>query len=152
MTWTNDDLIHWCINKSSILNKVNSSPLDKMAAIFQTISSDAFSWMKFYILIEISLIFVPWGLTDNNQALVKIMAWRRIGDKPLSEPMLTRFTDAYMRHKGEMVNWVGLFPIAACYIIDNLSSKHISGKHEPVTLNFSNTISSAIAVSHHVKQ
>ena len=26
------------------------------------------------------------------------MAWRRIGDKPLSEPMLTQFTDAYMRH------------------------------------------------------
>ena len=30
------------------------------------------------------------------------MAWRRIGDKPLSEPMLTGVTDAYMRHKGEM--------------------------------------------------
>ena len=28
------------------------------------------------------------------------MAWRRIGDKPLSEPMLTQFTDAYMRHYG----------------------------------------------------
>ena len=26
------------------------------------------------------------------------MAWRRIGDKPLSEPMLTQFTDAYRRH------------------------------------------------------
>ena len=25
-----------------------------------------------------------------------MMAWRRIGDKPLSEPMLTRFTDAYI--------------------------------------------------------
>ena len=30
------------------------------------------------------------------------MAWHRIGDKPLSEPMLTRFVDAYMRHQGEM--------------------------------------------------
>ena len=28
------------------------------------------------------------------------MAGRRIGDNPLSEPMLTRFTDAYMRHWG----------------------------------------------------
>ena len=26
------------------------------------------------------------------------MAWHRIGDKPLSEPMLTWYTDAYMRH------------------------------------------------------
>ena len=25
-----------------------------------------------------------------------------IVDKPLSEPMLSRFTDAYMRHKGEI--------------------------------------------------
>ena len=30
------------------------------------------------------------------------MAWRRIRNNPLSEPMLNRFTYAYMRHKGEM--------------------------------------------------
>ena len=53
---------------------------------------------KFCILIEISLNFVPKGPIDNNQASVYIMAWCRIGDKPLSEPMLTQFTDAYMRH------------------------------------------------------
>ena len=35
---------------------------------------------------------------DNSSELVKIMAWRRIGDKPLSEPMVTRFTGAYMQH------------------------------------------------------
>ena len=34
------------------------------------------------------------GPIDTNQALVEIRAWRRIGDKPLSEPMLIRFTDA----------------------------------------------------------
>ena len=28
------------------------------------------------------------------------MAWRRIGDKPLSEPVLTQVTDAYMRQLG----------------------------------------------------
>ena len=28
------------------------------------------------------------------------MAWYRIGDTPLSEPILTRFTDGYMRHWG----------------------------------------------------
>ena len=37
-----------------------------------------------------------------NPALVLIMAWCRIGNKPLSEPMLTRFADIYMRHYGEM--------------------------------------------------
>ena len=35
---------------------------------------------------------------DNNAALVEIMAWRRKGDKPWSEPVVTRFTDACMRH------------------------------------------------------
>ena len=30
------------------------------------------------------------------------MAWRRIGDKPLSVTMLTKFTDEYMRHLWEM--------------------------------------------------
>ena len=51
---------------------------------------------KLWILIEISLKFVPKGPIDNNPALVYIMAWCRIGDKPLYEPMLTRFIDAYM--------------------------------------------------------
>ena len=36
------------------------------------------------------------GPIDNDPALVQIMAWRRIGDKPLSEPMQTQFADAYM--------------------------------------------------------
>ena len=31
-----------------------------------------------------------------------MVARHRIGDKLLSEPMLTRFTDAYMRHYGDM--------------------------------------------------
>ena len=45
-----------------------------------------------------SLKCVPKGPIDNNQALVQIMAGRQIGDKPLSEPMLTRFTGAHMRY------------------------------------------------------
>ena len=69
-----------------------------MAAISQTIFFIIFLLNeKFWILIKISLKFVPKVLIDNNPALVQIMAWRRIGDKPLSEPMLTLITDAYMR-------------------------------------------------------
>ena len=45
-----------------------------------------------------SLRFVPKGPIDNNPILVKIMAWCWIGDKPLSGPMLTWFTDTYLRH------------------------------------------------------
>ena len=49
-------------------------------------------------LIQISLKFVPKSLINNKSALVKVMAWRRTGDKPLPEAMMTQFTDAYMRH------------------------------------------------------
>ena len=35
-------------------------------------------------------LFVPKGLVINIPALVLIMAWRRPGDKPLSEPMMVR--------------------------------------------------------------
>ena len=41
---------------------------------------------KFCILINISLKFVPKGPMKNIPALVQIIAWRRIGDKPLSKP------------------------------------------------------------------
>ena len=41
------------------------------------------------ISIKISLKFVPKGPINNIPALVQIMAWRRSGDKPLSEPMMT---------------------------------------------------------------
>ena len=53
---------------------------------------------KFCILIRISLKFDPKGLIDNKSVLFQVMAWRQTGDKPLSEPMFTQFTDAYMQH------------------------------------------------------
>ena len=40
------------------------------------------------ISIKISPTFVPKGAINNNSASVLIMAWRRSGDKPLSEPMM----------------------------------------------------------------
>ena len=40
------------------------------------------------ISIKISLKLVPKGPINNIPALVQIMAWRRPGDKPLSEPMM----------------------------------------------------------------
>ena len=40
------------------------------------------------ISIKISLKFAPKGPINNNPALVQIMAWRRSGDKPLSEPIM----------------------------------------------------------------
>ena len=43
-----------------------------------------------WIPIKMSLKFVPKGPINNIPALVQIMAWRRPGDKPLSELMIVR--------------------------------------------------------------
>ena len=59
---------------------------------------------KFCSLILISLKFVPKHPIDNIPALVEIMAWCQIGDKPLSEPMLTQFTDTYAALGGDELN------------------------------------------------
>ena len=59
---------------------------DKMADISQTIFSNAFlEWkcMDFAWLKCVSQVRI-----NNISALVQIMAWRRQGDKPLSEPMM----------------------------------------------------------------
>ena len=50
------------------------------------------------ISIKNSLKFVPRSPINNNSALVQVMAWHRIGDKPLPEPMMAQLTDAYMWH------------------------------------------------------
>ena len=57
---------------------------------------------KFCLTIQISLKFVPNGPIHNKAVLVQVMAWLRTGDKPLPEPMLNQFIDAYVRHQGEM--------------------------------------------------
>ena len=55
---------------------------------------DIFKWIflneNVWISINISLKIVPWGRINNIPTLVQVMAWRRPGDKPLSEPMMAR--------------------------------------------------------------
>ena len=53
---------------------------------------------KFYILTRISPRFVSKGPIYNDSALVQAIIWHQTGDKPLPEPMLTQFMDAYMGH------------------------------------------------------
>ena len=50
------------------------------------------------ILIQISLKYIPRSPIDNEPALVQVMAWHQIGDKPLSDPMRTWLTDEYRWH------------------------------------------------------
>ena len=54
------------------------------------------------ISINISLEFVPKDLFNNIPVLVQIMAWRRAGDRPLSEPIMVNWLDAYTRHSASM--------------------------------------------------
>ena len=84
---------------SEVLHDLNLSPPGQNGRLFpDAIFKHIFMNEKFCILIQISLKFVPEGPINNNPALVQIMAWRRSGDKPISEPTLTQFIDAYMRH------------------------------------------------------
>ena len=53
-------------------------------AIFKCI----FLFENVWIWIKISLKYVPKVRINNIPSLVLVMAWRRIGDKPLSEPMM----------------------------------------------------------------
>ena len=59
-----------------------------MDAISQTTFSKCIFFLNGYIFIKFSLKYVRKGPIDNNPALFQIMAWRRPGDKPLSEPMM----------------------------------------------------------------
>ena len=46
---------------------------------------------------KVSLKFVPNGSIDNMPAMVRSMAWCQTGYKSLPEPMLTQFSEPYMR-------------------------------------------------------
>ena len=63
------------------------------------------------ITMKISLKFVPRSPIDNKPALVQVMAWRRTGDKPLPEPMLTHFTDAYINIAEQRHTFCRLFNV-----------------------------------------
>ena len=60
----------------------------QMDAISQTTFSNAFPWMKMFEFRLKFHKFLPKGPVNNIVAMVQIMAWRRPGDKPLSEPMM----------------------------------------------------------------
>ena len=95
--------------KEKLMNKhgINSSSFGQSGCHFaDDILICIFQNEKFCILIKTSLQFVQKRPIYNNPALVQIMAWRWIGAKPLSGLMLTWFTDAYMRHLGEISWWI----------------------------------------------
>ena len=59
-----------------------------------------------WIWITISLKFVPNGPFNNIPTLVQVMAWRRPGDKPLSEPMMVRLPTHICITRPQWVKWL----------------------------------------------
>ena len=85
------------------LNENNSSTHEQNGRHFaEDIFKCIFLNENIIISIQFSLKFVPKGPIDNKSTSVHVMAWRLFGAKPLPEPMLTQFTDTYMRNYGEM--------------------------------------------------
>ena len=62
-----------------------------------------------WILIKISLQFVPKGPVNNIPALVQIMAWHQLDDKPLSEPMVVRLSRNICIIQHQWINGLNLF-------------------------------------------
>ena len=94
-----------CGNKRLVMQAFNTLRLRQNGRDFANdIFKRIFLKEKARFFTKISLKFVLKGPIDNNPALVKIMTWRRLGDKPLSEPTLTRFTDAYLCSPDESWN------------------------------------------------
>ena len=71
------------------------------------------------IAIKISLKFVPKGPINNIPALIQIMAWRRPGDKPLSEPLMVSLQTHICVTRPQWVKGVIVQPMLIHTISDN---------------------------------
>ena len=68
------------------------------------------------ISIKISLKFVPTGPINNVPALVQIMAWRRPGNKPLSEPMVVSLLTHICVTRPQWVNCICTWLWLPCHM------------------------------------
>ena len=97
------------------------TPRDKMTAIMQTIFlTYIFFNEKGWISIKFHWSLFP---VENKSALIRRMAWRRTGDKPLSETMMILFIDAYIHRstsKSQLVRWA--MSVAISSLTANMSN------------------------------
>ena len=84
---------HWCNLTSAAVPfnpSINSPPPPPWTRHFADDVIKCIFWNENALIsIKNSLKFIPNGQISNILVLVQIMAWRRPGDKPLSELMLT---------------------------------------------------------------
>ena len=86
--WWPSLIMHTCITMPQSVNTLK--PRQNCRYFPDDISKCIFLNENVWILIKISLKFVSDGPINNIPALVQIMAWRRQGTKPSSEPMMVR--------------------------------------------------------------
>ena len=89
------------------------------------------------ISIKISLKFVRKGPINNNPPLVRIMAWRWSGDKPLSEPMMVSLLTHICVTRPQWVKECCRYIVSISYInIVFKSSLALCAGNSPVTGKF----------------
>ena len=138
---------HFIPGNSGQYNALTHWGRDKMDAIF---TDDIFKCIflneNARISLEISLKFVPKVRINNIPALVRIMAWRRPGDKPLSEPMMVSLPTHICVTRPQWVNSLWPGSVVRLYGIVELC------RHYRQTSNISSTKSQNLNVSHLVLQ
>ena len=103
-----------------------------------------------WIPIKISLKFVPKDPINNIPALVRIMAWRRPGDKPLTESMMVCLpTHTFVTRP----HWVKLSVIQGRWALDPLPviTKKMAfkcDKSNPITIKYVSSASWNLVVSY----
>ena len=110
-----------------ITGTINTLRPRQNGRLFQDDISKCIFWNEITrISLQISLTFVPEVRINNIPALVQIMAWRRPGAKPLSEPMMVSLlTHTWVTRP----QWVKLCPI--------IKSSHYNQFKGHVLINFS---------------
>ena len=113
LIWINISTEWWpsmyCARLQSIdRNVVNGSGMHLIYILDikrQTVRSKWLGQWRIIHMLWLDFSMILWGFSmefltilDNNPTLIDVMAWRRPGDKPLPEPLLAQFTDAYMQH------------------------------------------------------
>ena len=90
-----------------------------------------FLFKNIWIWIKISLKFVSKVRINNIPALVQIMAWCRIGNKPLFEPMMVNLLTHICVTRPQWVkrNWSALIGLMTCCPVGNRPFQ------EPLLLN-----------------
>ena len=85
---------------------------------------DIFKWIflneNVWITINISLKFIPRGPINNIPTLVQVMAWRRPGNKRLSEPMMVRLPTHICVTQPQWVNTLRATQ-NGCFYADDIS-------------------------------